>query len=212
MKSLHETWAAPAAVLVLATSCAGGIRLTSQWSDPAFRASSLHDVLVLGVSDRPHRVRALEQAMVGALAGRGLAVHPADSLRGDSEGDCGELGARALRRGCDGLMVTRLLGPRGFRAHYPTVASYVAVPAGYDSGWCAYVRAGRQRAGAAPESLEDQSVRLEANLYRLPEDRLAWTALSEPFMFRSASLPADLAEAAGKLATVLVPERPRRRR
>ena len=212
MKSIHETWAAPAAVLVLATGCAGGIRLTSQWSDPAFRASSLHAVLVLGVSDRPDRARALEHAMVAALTGRGLAAHPADSLRGDSKADCGELRARALRSGCDGLMVTRLLGPRAVRAQYPTVASYVAVPAGYDSGWCAYVRAGREHADAAPESLEGQSVRLEANLYQLPEDHLAWTALAEPFELRSASLPAELAETARKLAVVLVPVRPRRRR
>ena len=189
------------AAFAMAAGCAGPMRLSAQWTDPAFRATSLRQVMVIGVARDPALRQTLEQEFVRALAGSGVAAIASGAEIGDST-----LQARALERGVDALLITRPVDARLVQANYPSVASYLTVPSGYASGWYAYTRAAREWAAVTGDTLEGQPVRLEANLYRIPSDRLVWSSLSESFTEHSASMARDFGPAVTALEAALKPK------
>src|SRR2546426_649657 len=62
--------------LLLAAGCAGPLRIGAQWTDPAFRPSSLGRVMVLAVTDPGGPRGPLEDAFVRSLALSRIAAIP----------------------------------------------------------------------------------------------------------------------------------------
>ena len=216
MRSGLAAFTGALAAFALAMGCAGAMRLSAQWTDPAFRATSLRQVMVVGVARDPALREALEQEFVRALQGSGVAAIASRSQGGGEIGDS-TLQARALERGVDALLITRPVDSRLVQANYPNVASYLTVPSGYASGWSAYARAAREWAAATGDTLAGQPIRLEANLYRIPSDQLVWSSLSESFAVQPASVASDFEPAVAALEAALKPklikpkpQRPRR--
>ena len=196
--------AAPAWIaLALLAGCAGTIPLNAQWTDPAFQAASLHRVIVLGADRDRGRTAALEDAFRDALGTRTteyvagharLAAEPADSAA-----------LRTLEAGAEGILVARWVDARLLQKEYAPVATYLAVPQDYASGWVSYYTGAVAYAAAAPPAADGAPLRLEANLYRVDGGRLVWSALSGPIREHAPSWRDDMQSCVESLAKSLRP-------
>ena len=200
------------AALLAIAGCAGAARLSAQWSDPAFQSSTIRQVLVLG-RGAGGRGAALESGFARNLADHGLHAIAGSAGAEGAPADSAAWWARAGEIGADAVLVTRLVDARTIAANYSAVASYVAVPPGYAAGWYSYFLAAGE-AVDSPGSPANAPVRLEANLYLHPGNRLVWSAVSETFEQPAddAADDADLARQIATLSLVLRPKLQRRQR
>jgi hypothetical protein len=178
-----------AALMLAAAGELGGCASTtllSTWKDPSIATLSFHRVLVIAPSRDPALRRTAEDEVVRRIK-QGQAV-PSYTLFNDSElGDNALIRTRAQAGGFDGIVVMRILSVDKQATWVPGMwaGPYYAY-----GGWPAY----------SPGYMQvDTYVRVETNVYSLPDDRLVWAAASRTVNPGSArALVSDTAQAVAK--------------
>ena len=198
--------------LLLVAGCAGGLKLSAQWTDPAFRASSLGEVLVLGVDGDPAVARALEGGLVNALGEAGIRALAGTPMLAGAAADGDTLAARVAALGADGVLNARWVDASLMQKNYSGAPTYLAVPAGYDAGWRRFWADAEARAASAGGRGARDPVLLEASLFRAAADRLAWSALTQPVQASESRDESSVRPAADALVASLAPNARRRQR
>src|SRR6267378_284676 len=146
--------------LALLGGCASTSRVAAEWTDPAFRVTSIHRVMVLGVMSDPMRGQALEDALARALSGSGIPSVTRAESRGAGRPDSAEWATRAIDREADGILVARWVDSRLFQANYSPVTTYVAVPSGYAAGWFSYYTSAAAHADSVGSAISGAATEL----------------------------------------------------
>jgi hypothetical protein len=156
------------AVLVCAAALVGGCATTkvlSTWKDPTVSSLSFRKILVIAPSTNPSLRRNAEDAIASRIR-RAEAV-PSYTLIPDAEVGNNELiRERAIAAGFDGIIVARVVSVDRQATWVPGMwtGPYYAY-----GGWGAY-DPGYMRI--------DTFVRVETNIYSLPDDKLVWASAS----------------------------------
>jgi hypothetical protein len=117
--------------LMLALSACVSTTLLEQWKDPAYSGPALHKVLVVSIQRDQGRRRLWEDAMVAALARRGVQAEPSYGAFPDQAPTPDQLKTIATRDGFDGVAATHFVGAS--RRTY--VEAYPAWGWGWGWGW-----------------------------------------------------------------------------
>jgi hypothetical protein len=99
--------------------------LVDKWKDPAYAGPVVHKVLVVGVQHDQGRRRVWEDAMVAALAHRGLQAEASYQIFPDQAPNPEALTAMANRDGFDGVIATHLV----------TASQHIESYPGWGPGW-----------------------------------------------------------------------------
>jgi hypothetical protein len=97
------------AVLLCLSACVS-TTIVERWKDPAFGGPALHKVLVVSIQRDQGRRRLWEDAMVGALAKRGVQAEASYQVFPDQAPAPEQLTAMATRDGFDGVTATHFVG------------------------------------------------------------------------------------------------------
>jgi len=179
---------APIAALMSA-GCAGATQLTTVWSDPALAPLPLHRIMVIAVAGTPSSRRVIEDRFVAALRADGAVAEPSYMLVGDQGLDSARTSAAMHRTGCDAVLVARIVDQKTITTYHPPSPASFGPPWQYRLGWYGYFDLGYAYLGSAPFTHENQVVSFETNLYRVGDDRLVWSALSQEWLGRLESPP-----------------------
>ena len=156
------------AALLFAACGIGGCAttaLTSTWRDPAVAQLSFRNVLVLAPTRDPSVRRVAEDELARRI--KNAHAVPSYTMIPDTElGDSEAVRARARAAGFDGVVILRVTNVDKQATWVP--GAWAGPPYAY-TGWAAY-DPGYMRV--------DTYVRVETNVYSLPEDRLVWAAVS----------------------------------
>src|SRR5580700_10380125 len=98
-----------AAIVVSLVGCVSA-RVVEHWKDPSFAGPAFHKVLVVSVQRDQGRRRLWEDAMVGALAKRGVQAEASYQVSPDQAPAPEQLKAMATRDGFDGVTATHFVG------------------------------------------------------------------------------------------------------
>jgi hypothetical protein len=154
-----------ACAAALVSACAS-TAILSTWKEPGVGQVAFHKVLVLAPGRDPSIRRAAEDELVSRIT-RVLAV-PSYTLIPDNEmGSQEAIRARAVAAGFDGAVVMRVVSVNRQATWVPGswVGPYYAF-----GGWPAY----------DPGFVQvDTQVRVETNVYSLPDDKLLWASGKE---------------------------------
>ena len=172
-------YVAPLGVLLVA-GCASATRLTRVWTDTRFETNSLRKLMVIGIARSPATRRVFEDRFVAALRAQGIEAEPSYPLVGDDNLDSARVSAEMHKTGCDGVFVTRIVDQKIVRASYPP--SYLGAPWAYRYGWYGYYSSGYSYVGTPGYAIENQVVNFETSLYRVSDDQLVWSALSQEWI------------------------------
>jgi len=113
--------------LLLTLSACVSTRLVERWKDPAYAGPALHKMLVVGVQKDQGRRRVWEDAMVVALAARGVQAEASYQLFPDQAPAPEQLTAMAARDSFDGVAATHFVNGRQ--------SAYVEAYPGWGWGW-----------------------------------------------------------------------------
>lgn len=200
----------PVGTLIVA-GCASATQLTTVWTDPAFRTSSLRKLMVIGIGPSATTRRIFEDKFTAALRAQGIVAEPSYPLVGDGNLDSARLGAEMHRTGCDGVFVTRIVDQKTVRTYYPPyyvpTAGHLAAPWAYGYGWYNYYSTGYGYFGTPGYTVETQVVNLETNLYRVSDGQLVWSALSREWLGQAETPGVEVDPFVRQLVSALVSSR-----
>lgn len=162
--------------------CVGRGRLETAWADPLLESAPLHNLVVLGVARNTTTRRTLEDQATSALRAQGIEAQPSYALVGDGELDSARLNAEMHRIGCEGVFVTRVVDRGTVAAFRPSRSADRGAPAAYRLGWYTYFVAAYAALGAPRYTHENEPLSLEANLYRVSDGKLVWSAASQAWL------------------------------
>jgi hypothetical protein len=157
------------ALAIAAVGCAT-TEMTSTWTDPTARGSSMARIAVIALSKDPGLRRMAEDTAASQM--RGAQAVPSYQVLGDADLRNREVvKAKLLAQGFQGVLVMRMAG-------VTEQVTAVGGPYGTFDGY--YDWAGS--AVYAPGYLEtDTIVHVVSNLYSLPENKLIWSGVSRSF-------------------------------
>lgn len=172
---------------LLTAGCGGATQTTQVWTDPSFETNSLRKLMVIGIGNNPTIRRSFEDRFVAALTAQGIDAEPSYRLVGDGNLDSARTSAEMHRTGCDGVFVTRIVDQKTVKTSYPPSSSYAGapypgLPHAYRYGWYGYYGWGYAYASTPGYTVENQVVSLETALYRVADDQLVWSALSQEWL------------------------------
>lgn len=99
------------AVVTLIVSACAATTLDMTWRDPAYRGRPFAKLLVVGATDDAANRRIYEDALVGALKGRGVdAVASHTLIPRESDVRRDKIAEAVKASGADGMIATRLIG------------------------------------------------------------------------------------------------------
>lgn len=99
------------AVVTLIVSACAATTLDMTWRDPAYRGRPFAKLLVVGATDDAANRRLYEDALVGALKGRGVdAVASHTLIPRESDVRRDKIAEAVKASGADGMIATRLIG------------------------------------------------------------------------------------------------------
>ena len=99
------------AVVTLVVSACAATTLDMTWRDPAYRGRPFAKLLVVGATDDAANRRLYEDALVGALKGRGVdAVASHTLIPRESDVRRDKIAEAVKASGADGMIATRLIG------------------------------------------------------------------------------------------------------
>lgn len=183
--SLRQAWlSAAAALLVVALAACGSTRLRSTWVDADDRGAPLGKLAVLVFHEDENLRRFAEDQAARRLSGRTQTV-PGHRLFERPERDVDKVKARLAAEGFDGILMARTVSVDTTRQYVPPrtvptgpilVGPFLhphRLDAYYGYAW-----------GYAYQTVpgyvaETTTVVVESVLYRLPEGRPVWSAVSE---------------------------------
>lgn len=175
--TVTRTLLAACCLIITATGCAG-TRMTQVWKDPAYKGSGVQSVLVIGVAKKQNTRLLFEKSMAAALTRAGVtAVVSSDELPQMSKLEERDIQQAAIRRHCDSVIITHLVGVEKDQIHEPPVyaKSYYNAHVGFG-----YYYPYAYEYVMYPGAVYDQiSVRLETNLYDTASEALLWRASSK---------------------------------
>jgi hypothetical protein len=175
------------ALAIAAVGCAT-TEMTSTWTDPTARGSSMARIAVIALSKDPGLRRMAEDTAASQM--RGAQAVPSYQVLGDADLRNREVvKAKLLAQGFQGVLVMRMAG-------VTEQVTAVGGPYGTFDGY--YDWAGS--AVYAPGYLEtDTIVHVVSNLYSLDQNKLVWSGVSQTFDPASAkSFMTDVSKAVAK--------------
>jgi hypothetical protein len=174
-----------AALAALAAGCAA-TRITSVWEDPAFRTVPFRKVLAVFQNADPGLRRIVEDEMARDIPN----ATPAYTVFRDEElRDVAHVKERVKELGFDSSVVMRVVGVEHQQSYVPP--SVYTVP-GYYRGFWGYWGYGWTTVYEPGYLRNDRVVRIQTNIYSVPDDKLVWASESETF--NPASLKGAVAE------------------
>jgi hypothetical protein len=175
------------ALAIAAVGCAT-TEMTSTWTDPTARGTSMARIAVIALSKDPGLRRMAEDTAASQM--RGAQAVPSYQVLGDADLRNREVvKAKLLAQGFQGVLIMRLAG-------VTEQVTAVGGPYGTFDGY--YDWAGS--AVYAPGYLEtDTVVHVVSNLYSLDQNKLVWSGVSQTFDPASAkSFMTDVSKAVAK--------------
>jgi len=107
--SPRTAWLLAAMILIVSACAATNLDMT--WRDPAYRGRPFAKLLVVGATDDAANRRVYEDALVGALKGRGVdAVASHTLIPRESDVRRDKIVEAVKASGADGIIATRLIG------------------------------------------------------------------------------------------------------
>jgi hypothetical protein len=193
MKTLPRTaWLIAAATLILSACASTSLDLT--WRDPAYRGRPFGRVLVVGATDDAANRRIYEDALVGALKGRGVdAVASHTLIPAESPVTPAKVVEAVKTWGADSVISTRLIGIETRATQMPTRAvGQTGADLSLDTDLFGYYSS----PGSQPIVLQDYRVAsLDSNLFDATTGKMVWWGRSSAFPTEDISvLSRELAE------------------
>jgi len=169
-------WLIAAATLIVSACAATNLDMT--WRDPAYRGRPFAKVLVVGATDDAANRRVYEDALVGALKGRGVdAVASHTLIPHESEVRRDKIVEAVKASGADGMIATRLISVETKTTQVPGQATGQAAGEGdtdlfrYDS-----------LLGSQTIVREDYRVaQLDSTLFDARTEKMVWWGRSSAF-------------------------------
>ncbi len=158
----------------LAAGCAA-TRITSAWKDPAIDTVPFRKVLVVFQNADPGLRRIVEDEMARDIPNStpAYAVFRDEELR-----DVARAKQRVKELGFDSSVVMRVVGVEHQQTYVPP--SMYTVP-GYYRGFWGYWGYGWTTVYEPGYLRNDRVVRIQTNIYSVPDDKLVWASESETF-------------------------------
>lgn len=168
-----------APLLIIGACGGGGTSLTSVWSDPDLGDVTLHNIMVIGVSEEANIRRRYEDDMISAMEQRGIdgAIPSYSVLPKDEQLEREEIEAIVEENGIDGLLLTRQISVDEKTEYTPGYTTY-AYPT-YYGGFYPYYGYAYGAAHTPGYVTQYDVVTLETSLYRVEDEALLWSARSE---------------------------------
>jgi hypothetical protein len=172
--------------------CTASTKLTNVWSDPTFKTNSLQKLVVVGIAQNPSVRRVFEDGFVASLKGQGVQALASYTLVGDGQLDSARVREMLRENACDGVFLTRLVDRKTVETYYPPTTSHVSAPSAYYGGWYGYYSTSYAYTMTPGYTVQNEVVNLETNLYRVSDEKLVWSALSESWIQQGASPSSEL--------------------
>ena len=169
--SFHRRRAAALFAASLALGACSSTKITEAWHAPDAGQLSMKKILAVAMFKNATSRRTAEDALRANITR--AEVVPSYTLQQFDPTDPDKVKVRVNQEGFDGVVAIRLVDSRQEVSSYATAA-----PAGYWGGWDGY---GYGYGWGGTEIRTDTIVRVEINLYSLPDGKLLWAGVSETY-------------------------------
>jgi hypothetical protein len=170
--SVHRRRAAALIAAGLALGACSSTKITEAWRAPDAGPLTMKKVLAVAMFKNATSRRTAEDALRANI--KRAEVVPSYTLQQFDPTDPDKVKVRVNQEGFDGVIAIRLVDSRQEVSSYATAA-----PAGYWGGW--YGGGYGYGWGGGTEIRTDTIVRVEVNLYSLPDGKLLWAGVSETY-------------------------------
>lgn len=167
----HHRRAAAVLAASLALGACSSTKITEAWHAPDVGQLNMKKILAVAMFKNATSRRTAEDALRANI--KRAEVVPSYSLQQFDPTDPDKVKVRVNQEGFDGVVAIRLVDSRQEVSSYATAA-----PAGYWGGWYGY---GYGYGWGGTEIRTDTIVRVEINLYSLPDGKLLWAGVSETY-------------------------------
>jgi hypothetical protein len=198
---------------LVVSACGSLTQIDGSWSNPEYRQNPMKKIAVFTVGARNFISKAtIEAAVVKEMQENGLGAtastdmfNPSDyDKNGDGQIDDPGMKDRAAAKlaelGFDGVMIIVIKDVKQEERYVPGTVSYQPTSSYYNNGWYGYWSQSYQTVETPGYMATDVTAFVEASLYNLAKNGLAWTAQSETFN------PTSIQDASNSFAAAIVPE------
>ena len=167
-----------AMLIFFLVSCAS-TKLTSVWNDAKYDGS-LHNVMVVGVSENAKKRKVFEDVFVEAFKKNGVkAISSMDVIPSEAALDKDNIKGAALKHGAEAILVTSLIQAGMSTKHGPRHGAPTRRHYGQYSQFGTYYGMVSMHRNMADYSSRKMRVSLQNNLYDTDTEKLIWSATSE---------------------------------
>ena len=157
------------------------------WKDPSFNKNELSNVLVIGITDKDSVRRIFEDEFVKQLQANSINATASYTMfqldKADKDKDA--IKVQLEQKGIDSVIVTRMVDKATEEKYYPPTVTYVRPPRVYRNGWYNYYHLGYREFITSPGYSQTYDVvKLECNVYKLKDEKLLFSGLSDTTISR----------------------------
>lgn len=149
--------------------CAASTRLRGSWSELTRGNETLRHVMIVQVATKGEARRIFEDRFAVALKARGIDGESSYALLGDGELDSTRVDLEIHKGHCDGIFVSRLVDDKIVRHYYQPAGGFTG---SRGQSWSAWAR-------NHPQVTEGRVLVMETRLYRISDDRLIWSGVTQ---------------------------------